>query len=272
MKISVSFFSAHFFKNRRTFLEHLLPDNRFYSKSLHESLKKIKTAGIEGIELGLHNNFSIQELNYLKSSFEKYNLKINSVHQPIRLLSMTKIKELTQLFITVKMLNASILVLHTDMAGKQLLDKNYINDIKKLEKKYLINACFENMQRHHLLIRNTLYWNPVMFQDFMGKNNLSITMDTTHLAQVGGDIIEFFKTNKKHIKNIHLSDFKKHLFSSSFRPAYHMHMPLGKGELPIIEFLQTLKKEKYSGNITMEISGRLDEVCNSAKLIRKHTN
>ena len=101
----------------------------------------------------------------------------------------------------------------------------------------------------------------------MAENNFDITLDTTHLAHSGGDIIEFFEKNKERIINIHLSDYRPHLLNGSLRPFRYKHLPLGKGVLPIEEFIKLLKKENYSGLLTMEIHTDLHGMCESAEKI-----
>jgi sugar phosphate isomerase/epimerase len=96
-----------------------------------------------------------------------------------------------------------------------------------------------------------------------------MTLDTTHLGQAGGDIVKFFKKNKGKIVNIHLGDYKHHPLNTTLRPFRYKHLPLGHGQLPIQEFLETLRKEKYQGLITMEIHTNLEGMCQSAKLIQR---
>ena len=101
----------------------------------------------------------------------------------------------------------------------------------------------------------------------MENNNFHITLDTTHLAHSGGDIVDFFEKNKKRIINIHLSDYRPHILNSTLYAMRYKHLPLGKGTLPIKEFLTVLKKEHYDGLVTMEIHANLDGMVDSAKFI-----
>ena len=88
------------------------------------------------------------------------------------------------------------------------------------------------------------------------------------LAATKGDIVKFFKKNKERIINIHLSDYREHVLNSSLRPFRYKHLALGKGQLPIKKFLETLREEKYKGLITMEIHTDLEGICESARLIK----
>lgn len=271
MKISLSVFSYNFLSKQGTLLERIIMSKNINPDNIKSIFLELQKHGLDGIEMGLHNKFTDEDVESIKNTFLKLKIPILSVHQPIRLFSTASIEEIKSIFIAAKHLGAKIVVLHSDMAGKQLQDLSYKKTIKDLEKKYNITAAFENMQKHYLISPNPLYYNPKKFEQIMQKNNFSITLDTTHLGQVGGDIITFFKQNKNLIQNIHISDFKPHFFSSySIFSKYRMHMSLGKGDLPIQEFLQTLRKEKYKGNITMEIPRSISEVIQSTKIIKQY--
>lgn len=79
--------------------------------------------------------------------------------------------------------------------------------------------------------------------EFISKNNINLTFDTTHCAFSGDSILEAFKRFKKYIKNIHLSDFDNGV----------EHKILGEGSLPLKDFIVQLKEEDYDGIITLEL-------------------
>lgn len=110
------------------------------------------------------------------------------------------------------------------------------------------------------------------FSQAIEMSGLSMTFDITHLGQTGEDICEFYKKNKEKIVNIHISDYKKSWLNRVLMLANGTHLPLGKGELKINEFLKILKETKYQGSVTMEINGDLETLCQNAKLIKDYTS
>ena len=86
-------------------------------------------------------------------------------------------------------------------------------------------------------------YDPHTYAKFCIKHNLPMTFDTAHVAHCGIDIVDFFKNYHTSIKLIHLSD--------AIGPI--QHLPLGKGNLPIVALLKEIKKQKYSESITFEI-------------------
>ena len=78
--------------------------------------------------------------------------------------------------------------------------------------------------------------------DFVSRNDISMTFDTTHCAVSGSSIIDTFMMFRNHVKNIHFSDFAHGI----------EHKVLGEGSLPLRDFLVQLKKIQYDGLITVE--------------------
>src|SRR5260221_289670 len=270
MKISASIYLGDIVSTKKSLVHKLLARKQTFKKTgFSKSIAQLKNAGVSGIELGIPRLLNTSEIKRVESILKKNKIKVYSIHQPIHLFKPTKPKEITSLFLLAQQLHAKVIVLHIDSAKSQLLDPAYISFIKKLEKKYAITAGFENSQKHHVMYRNPVFWHEDIFQTLMHMNDFHITLDTTHLAQAGGGIVRFILNKTFRIVNIHINDYKHHAFAASIRPTTYTHMAIGAGELPIKRFLQTLKKIQYTGLITMEINDSLENICQSAKMIKK---
>jgi len=261
-------------QKKKTFFERFIIakfiyQNIFYKKNPTDILISLKKAGVDGIELLLSSNTKKEELQTIESMIEKLDMRVFSVHQPLSTLFYIGINEVKKLSQITKRLKAKVLVLHVNVLGKQIFDQKYIAGLKELEKEYDIKIGIENSPRSMLTMFNSYCYQQEKFSSLMTTNKLNITLDTTHLAQVGGDIISFYKSNKERVANIHLSDYKNHFLNTHLLLTNHTHLPLGKGKLPIREFLQILKQTNYDGLITMEISGSLEDLCQSARFIKE---
>lgn len=270
MKIAASISANTLLDKKGTVLEQSIGGKKHIKKNIGHMFVMLKKAGIDGIELLIPNNFTKEDLDKVKKILSLHHIHALSLHQPIRILSKSSFDEIEKVFAIAKELKATRIVFHTDMLSKHIQDAHTLQKIKKLEKSYKIYACFENMQFHYIFFRSKLLWHEATFQKHMQKNALHITLDTSHLAQTKKDIITFFKRNKNLIQNIHISDYKHHPLSASLLGTYLFHLPFGKGNLPITDFLKTLKKEKYTGNVTIEVVGTLEEQCESIHTIRKY--
>jgi sugar phosphate isomerase/epimerase len=107
-----------------------------------------------------------------------------------------------------------------------------------------IRISFEsNPVRSYLLLYPLVTRDPDKYAAFCIKNKLPMTMDVSHISHHDYSIVDFFKKYHNQITLIHLSDYKNG----------QEHLPLGKGSLPIKEFLQVIKKNNWNGQITFEI-------------------
>jgi sugar phosphate isomerase/epimerase len=87
---------------------------------------------------------------------------------------------------------------------------------------------------------------PLSLKAFAKKKGLALTLDTTHMATRNQDLIPFFLSIYEEglVKNIHLSDFKP----------FKQHLFPGKGNLPMMRFLNLLKHLNYRELLTIEVT------------------
>jgi sugar phosphate isomerase/epimerase len=272
MKTSAGLFLTDILPHRRGWYGKIVKNKVFGDLTSSEVFNKLKQAGVDGIELFLPSFSKIthEDFKELKQVLEEHNLPVLSVHQSLRFFSKTKINEITELFSIADMLGAGVVVLHMSNTGKQIFDKAYIEAIHALQKKFGIKVGFENREKFFGSLHMPHSWHHEEFPLLMDKHQFSITLDTTHLATTGENIVDFFRKNKDKIVNIHISDYKPHFLNSTLRPLRFKHMEIGKGTLPLQEFIQTLRKENYNGLVTMEIHTDLDGMCESAKMINRY--
>src|SRR3989344_6448761 len=233
-----------------------------------EALKTLKNSGVNGVELLVSSGTKNDDIQKIKKILKEVDLKIFSVHQSISKLFNISIEEVEELFGIAKDLSAGVVVLHINVIGDKIFDKDYVKSLKDLQNKYGIKIGIENSPITPLTLFKTYTWKEDEFCSVVDKAGFNITFDTTHLAQTGKDIINFYKKNKKRIVNIHLSDYKKNFLNTHFLLTYDTHLPLAAGTSPVKQFVKTLKKNRYDGIITMEINGNLSQLCKSAKLIK----
>jgi sugar phosphate isomerase/epimerase len=271
MKTSVSLFLSDILPQKRKLYHKIVKNDILDRATVDDDLKRLKEAGLEGIEICLpqYTHTTEEDVEQVMKLSKKYKLPILSVHQALRFFSVTKLPEISELMAIASRMSASLVVLHMNTAQKQIFDQEYVDTLHKLEKQYGITVTFENMEKYIASQHKKYIWEANAFAKVIDDNNFHITLDVVHLAHSGGDILTFFKQNKDRIKNVHLSDYRYSMFNSNLRPLRFKHMPLGEGELPIQTFLKLLKKEHYKGLITMEIHTDLKGICESIAIINK---
>lgn len=255
----------------RFIFDRFIKQTIFNKNNPQEILLTLKESGVEGIELLVCPNVEDKDIKKVQKIINGLDMNVFSVHQSISTLFNISFQEITNLFEIANKLSAKAIVLHINVIGDQIFDEGYVKDLKALEKQYNIKIGIENSPKSILSLFKSYAWKENDFSSLMAKTGFHITFDTTHLAQAGYDIIDFYIKNKGHIVNIHLSDYRKNFLNTHLLLTNDTHLPLAKGELPIREFLQTLKKDNYNGLITMEINGNLDDLSQSARIINMYT-
>lgn len=231
-------------------------------------LRSLKRVGVNGIELLISLNTKSEDIQRIRKMLRELDMQVFSVHQSVSTLFNIGTREVSGLFQIANELSAEVVVLHLGVIGDQIFDKNYVGELKDLENHYKIKIGIENMPINPLWFFKTYTWKEFDFCTVVAKDKFHITFDTTHLAQTGRDILRFYENNKNMIVNIHLSDYKMNFLNNPLMLTYGTHLSLGKGRLPIIQFLKILKDTRYNGIITMEINATLPEILRSARIIK----
>jgi len=276
MKISAWVTVSDLISTNQTLFEKVydLIDNKqtmFHQLSHDYIFQSLKKAGVDGMELLIPLYTTDDNLKEIKKIITKNDMPVLSVHQSLTSMLNINIAEIIRLCSIARLFSAKVITLHAGSLNKKLFDKRFINTLNNLQKEYSITFTIENMQRYPFPFPNPSYtYEKNEFITILKDTGLSVTFDTTHLAQVGDDITSFYLANKNVIKNIHFSDYKKSWLNTNLHFPDNMHLALGTGNLPIKSFVKTLKKEDYRGLITMEINTGLEGLCRSAKLIRSY--
>lgn len=275
MKLSAWVSVSDLIPHKKTIFDRFILAKFIYQSIFHKNnpgdvLLNLKKCGVNGIELLMSSNTKENDIQKVKDLLAQVKMQVFSIHQPLSSLFNISILEVTKLFKVAKALKALVIVLHINVIGNQIFDQDYIKALKNLENEYNIMIGIENSPKSYLSLFKSYSWKEKEFLSLMKKTGFCITFDTTHLAQTGKDIISFYKNNKDSIVNIHLSNYRKSFLNTRLLLTNDTHLPLKKGELPIKEFLQTLKEENYDGLITMEINGSLEELCQSANFCLLH--
>lgn len=208
--------------------------------------------GFDGIEvlLGPKTFFPIHVLDALST---KYNIPILSIHHPFSLLRY--IISSGKAFETAQHFNAMMVVhplSHNSIdspAQIKFMDKIFENS-----KKYNVLVTLENMPEQKK-VPFLKYFAPAHHSTTLlssitalcEKYNFGTTLDTCHLETPDITRLKDYVKYREHIRNIHMSDYDEN----------RQHLALGSGHLNTSALLQDLKKHKYNGIITLELSPKL---------------
>ena len=111
-----------------------------------------------------------------------------------------------------------------------------------------LRLTIENMPLIKLILPPYVLNNFQRLIAFGVERNLHFTFDITHLGTYGYDTVKAFvrylETGR--LRNVHISDY------SLWREKEHLG--IGRGELPIVRLLNTMRRLGYDEMVTLEIS------------------
>ena len=214
------------------------------SASFAQQAVIVKKMGFDGIDykasigdLFIHYQVHLQA--------KKNGIPILSLHQPRWLIPYTptflfpRMIRLALQFPDLQVMNHHLSGVYNLLSHKKEL-RIYLSLVK--QKKFV--CSFEsnpNTLINHLFPLAT--YSPKAFAAFGQEHNLFLTLDTAHIAANGYDIVQFFEENFTRIAVIHLSDYKDGVG----------HLPLGKGNLPLLKLFHAIRTMKWNKLIILEI-------------------
>jgi sugar phosphate isomerase/epimerase len=92
-------------------------------------------------------------------------------------------------------------------------------------------------------------------RDLVDQYNTSICFDTGHLlTRYSGDesVLEFYKRHRDRIVEIHLHDGSYEKIGDNV--VHRDHMALGRGAMPVREFLKELVKDRFNRPVVFELT------------------
>lgn len=129
-----------------------------------------------------------------------------------------------------------------------VLAKN-LDRIAEVAKKYDLVASYHP----HL---GSAVEKPEEIDQLFSLTNISFCPDIAHLAAGGGDALDLIKKYYDRIVYVHFKDLKDGKF-----------MPLGQGDISLVEIIEFLQEKKYQGDYLVEIDGydgSPDEACQTS--------
>lgn len=218
----------------------------YYKKSYKEILDIIASTSCSNVELFLNQAFIDVDVQELKHELGKRNLKVVSIHSPLEFIVFPKGED--ESYWINRCIEMSIVLGAEVIVSHMVFNKGNQNECDNLHKKNMLKfsqnksavITTENMPN---VEDGSSFGRLDVLYNFVSKNNLNFTFDTTHCAFDGTSIIEAYKKFKPFIRNIHLSDFENGI----------EHKVIGDGILPLGDFCKMLKDDGYGGCLTIEL-------------------
>jgi sugar phosphate isomerase/epimerase len=231
----------------------LLSTGSLGNRPIREVFLLAKEAGFDGCEFVVGKNFNRPD--YKEEVKECLNiLPIYTIHAPyVHIAKWGDEKQaLSRCVGLASDFGAKVVTFHPpSWLSREFKFYKWFKKIEDFQKEFGCEGfvlSIENMPLIKLVIPPYYLNNFKKIMRFGLEKNLYFTYDITHIGTYGYDIVNTFLTyyDTGRLRNIHLSDYSLWREKS--------HLGIGRGELPIVRLLNTMRRLGYDEMVTLEIA------------------
>jgi sugar phosphate isomerase/epimerase len=223
----------------------------FYMLPLGQVFSAFSKAGFTAAEVMVTTERQSQEPKALAALAEDFGVRVAAIHAPFLLLTrsvfttdpMEKIRRSTELANAV---GAPTVIVHPAYRWQFGFSQWLERDATEFGGSNEVTVAVENMFPVWVRGRSFGFHRSMGIEDM--KRFDAVTLDTSHLAVTGIDVIKAFDELSDRIVHIHLSN--------NLGTGRDTHSPLTQGVLPIGSLLERIAGAGYSGTITLELDVR----------------
>lgn len=203
-------------------------------------------AGYDGVEIMMDERWDTHQHDYLNHLAEEYGIPILALHEPLYRSAwrLPADETLVRSAALADRIDAPVLVVHPPPPGRPL-ERYAEGPLKAARAQGEARVAVENMPksgggRNPFSIRRKSCYRP---EDLYGMGD--VTLDTSHVAASGLDLLRAQEKLSDQLRHVHLSD--------SNLSGGDQHKVPGKGKLPLKEFLARLARDGYPGAVSLEL-------------------
>lgn len=234
-----------------------LSSSVLYHAPVSKTFEVASRLGYDGVEVMVTHSQNSREENRLQDMIQKYQIPILSLHAPNLLLTSfvwgrSHHNKMFQTVELAKKLEVGTIVVHPPMRAERRHAKNFIDNVLELERESGLKVAVENMFPWRINNKEAQIYAPSW--DIITGELDNLTIDFSHAALSGLNVLELATEFKNKIAHIHLCDGRIH--DGTVARTKDEHMLPGEGEQPIPQTLKFLKNNGWSGNIVAEVNLR----------------
>ena len=248
-----------------------LSTGSLYTYGLDRVFDLAKEAGFDGIEVLVDGRWDTRQADYLKHLMDRHGLPVVSLHSPFHLIrvpgweqdSIWRLKRTVEL---AEALGARVVVAHPPLGWLRIslrvtgaskkrgfwvglplswfVGRSYARwlcgELETFQKGTGVIVAVENMPHRRIGLLGFDLYQMSRLESLERFRHL--TLDTTHLATHGIDIIQTYERLAGRVAHVHLSNYNG-----------REHRLLQDGHLPLADFLRGLNQDGYRGVVTLEL-------------------
>jgi sugar phosphate isomerase/epimerase len=228
-----------------------------FSKPLDDAFPLFAETGFDGIELMVTSDPDTQDADRVRALAEDHALPVLAVHAPFLLMArrvwgrepIGKIERAVELALAV---GAPLVVVHPPYRWQTSYRRWVDEHLSDTAAERGVRIAVENMFPMRVRGRSVARFHARQSLEDLGGFP-DVTLDTSHLAVSGLDLVETISRLGDRLAHVHLSN--------NAGKGWDSHLPLDQGVLDLGPFLEALARRGFAGAISLEIDlrGHLDD-------------
>lgn len=218
---------------------------------LGQVFEAMSKAGFAGVEVMVTSERESQDPKALLALAEDFGVEVRAIHAPFLLLTrrvftsdpLEKIRRSTEL---AQGVGAGMVVVHPAFHWQRGYQRWLRTELEDFQATEGVTIAMENMFPLWVRGRGITAYQTTGIEDM--RRFGAVTLDTSHLAVSGIDIIRAYEELADRVVHVHLSN--------NLGVGRDSHSPLTQGVLPVAAFLERLGRSGYTGSITLELDIR----------------
>lgn len=229
-----------------------LSSSSVYPLGLEATFQLAAELGYDGIELMVLSDPATWDLDGVRALSREYDVPVLSLHAPCLLVTQrvwgtldpwTKLDRSIDLAFE---LETDVVVVHPPFRWQKDYAADFCDGVAVREHERRVHLAVENMYPWRAGNRSVEaylpHWDPVPYP----YDN--VTLDFSHAATAGSDVLEMQAALGPRLRHVHLTDGSGSVWDEHLLP--------GDGGQPCGEFLQRLADKGYDGVVAVEVSTR----------------
>jgi sugar phosphate isomerase/epimerase len=246
----------------------------FFMFSLEETFELIAEAGFDGAELMIMQDRLSQDPHRLGALAARYGVPVPALHGPFLVATWLvfgtdpkgKLERCVRFAETAKV---STVVIHPPYRWQTAYADWLDEAIPRIREQTGVTIAVENMFPINVNGRALRFFSGTAPSEL--SRWPSLVLDTSHLAVMGGDLMAAWEELSDRVAHLHVSN--------NDGRGRDTHGLLGRGVLPLPEFLEEVGASRFSGAVTLELDVRtwaddrpalLDVLRENLGIARKH--
>ncbi len=250
-----------------------LASSSVYPLSVPECFTVASHLGYDGVEIMVSMNAISQNAAAINELSHHYGLPVLSIHAPTLLVmqrvwgkdAWTKVARSAELAAEV---GADTVVVHPPFRWQSDYAENFVSGVRSIAADTGVHIAVENMFPWRTGLREVMVYLPGW--DPVGQDYDDVTLDFSHAATAGSDVLHMIESLGSRLRHIHLADGSGSLKDEHLAPGY--------GAQPVGHALELLAERGWHGSVVVEVNTRKtkslverDELlAHSLKFAREH--